>query len=131
MTAQTDLDENACIFMPQYLVVHPAQALRAQELVVSTLDPDTGENRANVLKGKLEVIVTPYITSTNWYLIADPAQADTFEVGLWHGSAEPEFFTEDPNSGHAFQFDENRCKVRLIFGGALLDYRGFVKGTTA
>jgi len=146
MLQQTDLDSNAAMFIPKYLVVHPAQALTARELTIvvhpaqaltareltmSPLDPDTANNTKNVLQGQLEVIVTPFLTSTNWYLVADPSQADTVEIGLWHGSAEPEFFYENPDSGHAFDFDEIRMKVRLIFGGASLDPRAFVKGTVS
>ena len=112
MLSQTDIDSNAAMFIPKFLVVHPAEALRAAELVESTLNPDSGDNAINALKNKLTVIVTPYITSTNWYLIADPAQADTFEIGLWKGSAEPELFYEPTNSGHAFEYDEIRLKVR-------------------
>lgn len=131
MLQQTDLDSNAAMFIPKYLVVHPAQALTARELTMSPLDPDTANNTKNVLQGQLEVIVTPFLTSTNWYLVADPSQADTVEIGLWHGSAEPEFFYENPDSGHAFDFDEIRMRVRLCFGGVALDPRAFVKGTVS
>lgn len=131
MLQQTDIDSNNVVFIPRYLIVHPAQALRARELVESQFNPDSGDRTKNPMANALEIIVTPYITSTNWYLAADPKQANTFEIGLWKGSATPELFYEPTNTGHAFDFDEIRTKVRLIFGGALLDPRSFVKGTTA
>ena len=129
MLQQTDIDSNATVFVPRYLIVHPAQALRARELVQSAFNPDTADRTKNVLANSLEIIVTPYITSTNWYLAADPNQANTFEIGLWKGNPAPELFYEDPNDGHGFEFDEIRTKIRLIFGGTVLDPRSFVKGT--
>jgi len=127
----TDTNYMPAMYIPKYLVVHPANSLLAKRLLKSANYPGNANNDVNVLNGELELIVTPFITSTHWYMIADPATANTFEAGLWGGNAAPELFYEPANTGHNFAFDEIRTKIRTIFGGNVLDPRAFIHGATA
>jgi len=118
-------------YIPKYLLVHTSDVLTAKRILQSSGVAENANNGDNVLQGELEIISTPYITSTHWYLMADPGMgANTMEAGLWHGSAEPEFFYEAADSGRHFAFDELRTKVRTIFGGTLLDPRAWVLGSS-
>ena len=74
----------------------------------------------------LEPVSVPYWTDTNnWYLVASPMDVPTIEVGFLNGKEEPELFVQDqPVNGSMFSNDKITYKVRHIYGGAVLDYRG-------
>lgn len=127
LMAQTDIDGNPLDLTPRFLVVHSSNYYDAQRLVQSISRPGTGNNDINVHKGEVEVIKTNRVTSGRWYLLADPSLVETVEIGFLGGKQEPELFMEQADSGHAFDFDEERVKCRLIFGGAWTDYRGVVR----
>lgn len=126
MREQTDLDGNYLELRPKYLLVDPSNEFNARRLLESIDDPSTANRAINVHKGSLEVIVSNYVTDAAWYLIADPSVIETIEMGFLGGRVEPEIFEEASDSGHHFQFDERRWKIRIVFGGAVVDYRGFV-----
>jgi len=129
-TTFTDSNYVPVMYIPKYLIVHTSELMNAQAILGSDHVAEDANNRINPLMN-LEIIHTPYITSTHWYIMADPALgANTMEAGLWNGSAGPEFFYEQPNTGHNFGFDENRMKIRQIFGGSLLDPKAWVAGST-
>jgi len=49
----------------------------------------------------------------------------TIEIGFLNGREEPELFVQDePTNGSMFSNDKITYKVRHIYGGAVLDYRG-------
>ena len=141
MLQQTQLDSAAvasftdaaympAMYIPKYLIVHPSDVLTAKRMLYSPQWPGKADNDVNVLP-ELEILVTPFITATHWYLMADPGQgANTMEAGLWGGNATPELFYEPNNTGHGFAFDEMRMKIRTIFGGGVLDPRAWVLGST-
>jgi hypothetical protein len=55
----------------------------------------------------------------------------TFELGFYQGREDPELFTQsDPNFGSVFDADKVTWKIRHIYSGAVLDYRGFYRGNT-
>lgn len=134
-TTFTDADYIPVQYIPKYLWVHTSQFLNARAILGSSHVAEDANNRINPLEDPyagLQLRVTNYITSTNWYLQADPGMgANTMEAGLWGGKAGPEFFYEKPDTGHNFGFDEIRMKVRQIYGGALLDPRAWYLGTTS
>jgi hypothetical protein len=80
----------------------------------------------------LEVTSVPYWTDTNnWFLAADPSDTPTIEIGFVNGE-EPELFVADqPTVGSMFTNDKIVYKVRHIYGGAVLDYRGFAGAIVA
>lgn len=61
------------------LVVAPALRSTALKLLGSTLEAETANNAINTLKGRLELVVNPYITDTNaWCIIADENPLNCF-----------------------------------------------------
>jgi hypothetical protein len=74
----------------------------------------------------LEPVSVPYWTDTNnWFLVASPMDVPTIEVGFLNGKEDPELFVQDqPVNGSMFSNDKITYKVRHIYGGAVLDYRG-------
>lgn len=76
-----------------------------------------------------EVIPVPYWTDANdWAMAADPRRIPTIEVGFLDGNEEPELFVQDtPNVGSLFASDKITYKIRHIYSGAVMDYRGLRK----
>jgi hypothetical protein len=75
----------------------------------------------------LEPLLVPYFAvATDYWLVADPANMPTIEVGFLDGRQEPETFVQDqPNVGSVFTADKVTYKIRHIWGVCVLDYRGF------
>lgn len=70
--------------------------------------------------------------ATDWSLCADPVECPTIEVGFLDGSEEPDIFVQDsPTSGSLFSHDQITYKIRHIYGGGVLDYRGMFKAVVA
>jgi hypothetical protein len=111
---------------PRFLLVPPDLLFTALVLVNSTLAPGSNTNDVNVLRGALEVIAMPVFTDTNnWYLLTDPAQVETIEIGFVGGQETPELFVQDgPTTGAVFTNDAITYKIRWEFGGGWVDYRG-------
>jgi hypothetical protein len=58
--------------VPKKLVIPVALRPTAERLLQSTLRPGYADNDVNVLKGKLEIVVSHYLTSTTaWFVLAD------------------------------------------------------------
>jgi len=61
----------------------------------------------------------------DWYLLADPMNVPTLEVGFWNGREEPEIFVaDDPLAGAMWSSDIQEFKVRQTYGVKWLDWRG-------
>lgn len=94
----------------------------------------SGENATtpNLHQG-IEVIVVDYWTDANdWVVVADPNLIPTMEIGFFEGREEPELFVQDiPNVGSMFDSDTITYKIRHIYGGDVLDHRGFFKAVVA
>jgi len=122
---------------PRFLI-HPRQLWRAAGKLTETTrgEPFTTDNDANLFQrfGMVPVQI-PYWTNGNrWYLIADPRDVPTFEVGFFRGNEDPEIFVSDQEnvSGSAMMdADKITYKIRHIWGLSILDYRGFVASTSA
>lgn len=67
------------IIKPQYLLVHPNNVWKAEELLESGYDPESPNNAINPLKKRnLQIIATPYFTDTDAFaLIAEPPNSDS------------------------------------------------------
>lgn len=119
---------------PSTLIVPPELQQAALEIVTSTVKVNTNENAtvAN-LNGDLTVVATPIFTDANdWYLAADPSLVPGIEVGFYQGRQDPELFVQsDPTSGAVFSNDKVTYKIRHIYGGAVVDYRGFYQSKVA
>jgi hypothetical protein len=74
-------------------------------------------------------VVVDYWTDTNDYWVtADIGQTPMIEMGFW-GGEDPSLFVQDlPNVGSLFSNDAITYKMRHVYGGAVLDFRGFAGG---
>ncbi len=79
----------------------------------------------------MDYIVVDYFPVTGvglvkWYVVADPNLCPTIEIGFYQGRDTPELFTQaDPTQGSVFLSDKVQYKIRHIYSGAVLDFRGF------
>ena len=75
------------------------------------------------------IIPVWYWTDPNdWCLSVDPADMPTIEIGFLDGQEDPQLFVQDnPTSGSMFSNDKLTWKLRHIYGGNVLDYRGLYK----
>lgn len=127
---------------PRFLVVVNDIEELAWQLVTSAVALPTAANTppqstgaANTpnLHQGLSLIVLDYIanatSTTAWWTVADPDRIPTLEIGFYQGQQDPALFTQsDPTVGSVFNSDKVTYKIRHIYSGAVLDYRGFVKG---
>ncbi len=128
--------EMASQVYPKYLL-HPTELLEeAFDITQSAVKVISGENSTQpsvINRLGVEPLWVPELTdANNWYLAADPLLVDTVEIGFLEDMQDPELFVEDnPLAGSGFNADKVRYKIRHVYGGAVLDYRGFYRGAPA
>jgi len=153
MQAFVDGTGNPIMNRPKYLVVPPALEMTARQILTSTqkmwtqttaLAAPAAWPMTNVVASYgLQLIVDPYLMlrgtganlATQWYLFSDPKDIAAVEVAHLKGHERPEICMKasdkvtigggaiNPMSGD-FATDNVFYRVRLVFGGALLDWRG-------
>lgn len=95
------------IAYPRKLVIHPNDELTAMELMRSRGKPGTANNDVNAMFGDFDIVVTPYITSTNdWFLFGDNIET------VWHWDVQPRTAMED-------DFDTEVTKRKRVHGMSL------------
>jgi phage major head subunit gpT-like protein len=126
MMKQMDTAGKRLSLRPRYLVVPADLLFTALTLVNSTLAPGGANNDVNVLKGALEPIAAAQLAdASDWYLLCDPADVESIEIGFVGGREEPELLMQSqPGAGQVFSHDQISYKVRWEFGGGWIDYRG-------
>ena len=104
-----------------------------EETAVNLFRRNTEQDKTFVQSLTLEVMPVWYWTdSTDWCLTADPNDVPIVELGFLSGNEEPELFVQDsPTSGSMFSHDKVTYKIRHIYGGTVVDYRGAYKGVVA
>lgn len=123
---QTDLSNSKRLGLSaRYLWVPEDLEDVAFEILEADGKPGSADNDANFLRGKFQTRVVNYWTDTNnWFLSADKGQTPLLEVGFF-GSEQPEIFTQDMgNVGEMFTNDRIVYKIRHIYGGGVMDFRG-------
>jgi len=87
-----------------------------------------GENEENI-------IVNPLLAEANlhsWYGGCFPSSAPFLEIGFLDGYQTPQLFiASDPRFGTQFSNDQLQIKVKFVFGGKPIDYRGVFKEVVA
>jgi hypothetical protein len=133
MMKQTDSAGKRLNLKPRYLLVPADLYFTALTIVNSPLASGTANNDANVLKGAVEPIpVAQFTDVTDYFLICDPMDIESIEIGFVGGREEPELLLQDaPLLGQVFTNDQISFKVRWEFGGGWLDYRGAFWGNVA
>lgn len=101
---QTDSDQQPINIAPRFLLVPTGLKMTAREILSSSYLMSTGSTNKqriptyNPLADEdLEIVCSPYLSNTNysghstkaWYLLADPAVADTFEIAYLRGRRTP------------------------------------------
>lgn len=89
MRAFTDDKEEIVVVNPNTLLVPPELEWTALEIINSTLDPESGENAINPLKGRLNVVIWDFLTDSNAWFMLDSARAKSSLV--WYDRIAPEF----------------------------------------
>ncbi len=79
-----------------------------------------------IRKLAIEPHVVDYWTDVdNYFVTADITQTPMIELGFW-GGEDPQLFVQDvPNVGSLFSNDAITYKMRHVYGGGVLDFRGF------
>jgi hypothetical protein len=111
---------------PKFLVVPVDLRPTGEVLLKSDRLPGSLDNDINIHKGTLELLVVNYWTAPRqWFLVGDPSMINTFEIGFLNGKQDPELFVQDmQNVGVMFDNDKIKYKIRHIYGGAAVEYRG-------
>lgn len=125
MRRQTGLAGRSIAVSPKYLVVPPELETTAEMLLASINPASTSD--VNPFSGKLELLVEPRLTDTGrWYVAADPAQVPGLEFAYLQGAEGPQI---EQRAG--FEVDGLEIKIRLDFGAAFLDHRGWYSNAGA
>lgn len=122
MRAQTGASGQLLRIAPRHLVVGPELETSAEKLMATIAAPTTLDTQPI----KLAIAVEPRITGKGWYVAADPAVVDGLTFA--HLDSEP-----GPQLEHRVGFDVDgmEFKVRLDFGCAFLDHRGWYRNPGA
>lgn len=114
----------------RYLIVPAALEFKAREIVNSTVYPGTNRGmQANPVAGSVEIIVDPRldaVSTTAWYLMADPAVRDTIMLAYLDGNDTP-FMDEES----IWSTDGRAWKVRIDAGVSPGDYQAFYRNAGA
>ena len=130
MASQRDASGN------EWLDIRPAVAVSSLAVgsairvaVGAEYDPDVQNKfqRPNITKGLLrDVIDTPRVSGTAYYLFAEPSIVPTLEVVFLNGNRTPYMEMEK-----GFDIDGFRWKVRLDYGVGAIDWRGAMRNPGA
>ncbi|MDQ0315510.1 prohead protease/major capsid protein fusion protein [Amorphus orientalis] len=117
LRAQTSLDGMPLNLQPAYLVVGPANEVKARQILAAVTA--TKATDVNVWSGFAELVVDANITGTDWYVFAAPAAAPVVVYGYVGGSEGPQVRSER-------DFDTQAVKVAasLDFACGAIDFRG-------
>ncbi len=126
--------------LPKFLVVNPSLEQLAFEITESavaipTTAPDGGAagNVPNLHQGMQAIVVDFFAATslTTWFVVADPNLIPTIELGFYNGQVDPELFVQnDPTVGSVFTADKITYKIRHIYGGTVVEYRGLYRGNS-
>lgn len=125
--------------IPKFLVTVPELEALAWQLCTSAVAIPSGapvgaaSNQPNLHQGMTPIILDYWsaTSTTFWGLVADPALCPTIELGFLNGQEDPALFVQsDPTSGSVFNTDKVTYKIRHIYGGTVIDHRGFQRGNT-
>ena len=135
MTSQTAYGDSTNFIAPtpKFLVfVNDLEEIAYQltkSAVAIPATPAGPSDTPNLHQGLTPIRLDYPSSTTAWWTIADPNEIPTIEIGFYQGREEPELFTQsDPNVGSMFNADSLTYKLRHIYGGNVVDYRGMVKG---
>lgn len=119
MRRQTGINGRPISVAPKFLLVPPELETEAETILAAIQPTKTAD--VNPFGGKLELLVEArLVDAARWYVTADPATIEGLEYSYLQGSEGPQ--TE---SRAGFEVDGVEVKVRLDYGAAFLDGRGW------
>lgn len=125
MASQKDISGDDFLDLrPAALLVPMGLGGTARVINEAQYDPDTSGKlqRPNMVRGLFsDIIDTPRLAGTRFYLFASATEAPVIEVAFLDGNQTPYLEMQE-----GFDVDGARYKVRLDFGVAAIDYRGAV-----
>lgn len=128
---------NLLSIVPKFLVTCSDLEELAWELCTSAVAMPSGApvgaatNIPNIHQGLTPLVVDYWTSTTTWFTVADPSLIPTIELGFYQGKEDPELFVQnDPSVGSVFNSDKVTWKIRHIYNGAVLDFRGFYRGNS-
>ena len=126
MLKQTEAGSSDRLGIPPKNLIVPVDL---QETAVNLFNRNTNLDKTFVNAMTLNIIPVWYWTDTNdWAIGADPMDLPSIEIGFFNGSEEPEVFVQDnPTFGSVFTNDKITWKIRHIYGGQVVNYRGYDK----
>ena len=130
MKAQTELTSGKKLGLILKHLVVPAAL---EEAVFNMFVRGTNLDETFVQSRKPTCHVVDYWTDANdWWATADKSATPLIELGFYGGRQDPELFVQDlPTQGSLFSNDQIKYKIRHIYGGAVIDYRGFYGAVVA
>lgn len=123
MASQKDISGNEFLSLTPAIWLGPLSLGGTVRVINgSQYDPDAANKlqRLNMAAGTFRDIVdTPRLSGTRWYVFADPQVAPVIEVVFLDGVMEPYVETTD-----GWDIDGTEMKVRLDYGVGAIDFRG-------
>jgi ATP-dependent protease ClpP protease subunit len=133
MSAQNDVSGNDYLDLrPSILLIPQTLEMSARVLNSASYDPAAtlstkNQMTPNPYQGLFsDIIATPRLAGTAWYMLADPSIAPVLEVSFLDGVQEPVMEMEQ-----GFTVDGARWKTRLDFGVSGVGYEGIVMNAGA
>lgn len=118
MRRQKGLAGEPIAIVPRFLVVPPELETACEKLLTAIQAAKSAD--VNPFASLVLVVEPRLVSTTRWYLVADPATADGLEYAAVDGMEGPLVETE-----RDFDTDGVRMKVKGTFGGAFVDWRSW------
>jgi len=128
MASQKDKDQNDFLDIRPSLALAPLSLGSTLRILNSSqYDPDASNKlqRPNIVNGLLsDIIDTPRLSSTAYYLFANPSEEPVIEVNFLDGQQTP--FMESRNG---FSVDGVEWKIRMDYGIDAIGWRGAIRNS--
>ena len=130
MREQTNYAGKRIGLRPRFLVVPPELEWQSMVVTKSAGVPGSNNNDVNPMLGYVTPVISPQLSSaTQWFMVGDPREIDTIEIGFVGGQVNPTLFIQDsPLLGLNFSQDVISFKCRHEYGGCVVDFRGLYRG---
>ena len=128
MRKQQDAEKKGYVgVFPKFVVASDEYAYKHEQLLVSLADPASSNSGvANIMRDKMQLITSPYLTGAAYYVVANPAELEGIEYTTLNNVDRPYSRTVIPQNhlGIDYQF-------WMDFGFNLIDYRAFAKNAAS
>jgi hypothetical protein len=133
LMTQTEKDSGEPLGLPlDWIMVPPALAATARQInQTNTAGSNAFYQRFGANNER--IFVNEKLTDvTDWYYGTNQNNAPFLEIGFLDGIENPQIFlANQPTVGTQFTMDELQYKVKMVFNGAIIDFRGVGKNVVA